>query len=59
MADRIFVMSTRPGRILREIEIDLPRPREISMMRSPEFAECVNGLRDVLFGAESGVLESV
>ncbi len=59
MADRIFVMSTRPGRILREIEIDLPRPREISMMRSPEFAECVNNLRDVLFGAEAGVPENV
>ncbi|WP_421996429.1 ABC transporter ATP-binding protein [Reyranella sp.] len=59
MADRIFVMSTRPGRILREIEIDLPRPRAISMMRSLEFADCVNNLRDVLFGAEAEVMEYV
>lgn len=53
MADRVFVMSTNPGRILREIEIDLPRPRAISMMRSAAFADRVNGLRDVLFDAEA------
>ena len=27
LADRIFVMSARPGKIVRTIDLDLPRPR--------------------------------
>lgn len=34
LADRIIVLSTRPGRILAELEIDLPRPRN---RKEPEF----------------------
>lgn len=30
LADRLFVMSHRPGKILREIELDMPRPRSRS-----------------------------
>ncbi len=36
LADRVVVMSSRPGRITEEILIGLPRPREIL---SPEFVE--------------------
>ena len=34
LADRVLVMSTGPGRIESDIEIELPRPRDVS---SPEF----------------------
>jgi NitT/TauT family transport system ATP-binding protein len=36
-ADRIVVMSARPGRIIEEIEVKAPRPRDLSMMTEPEF----------------------
>jgi NitT/TauT family transport system ATP-binding protein len=36
-ADRIIVMSARPGRIIEEIEVNAPRPRDLSMMTEPEF----------------------
>jgi NitT/TauT family transport system ATP-binding protein len=37
LSDRVLVMSARPGRILDDITIDLPRPRQLEIKRSPEF----------------------
>jgi NitT/TauT family transport system ATP-binding protein len=37
LSDRVLVMSARPGRILADIAIDLPRPRELEIKRSPAF----------------------
>lgn len=37
MADRVVVMSRRPGRILADIEIGIPRPREYDVLTTPEF----------------------
>jgi ABC-type nitrate/sulfonate/bicarbonate transport system ATPase subunit len=34
LADRVGVLSPRPGRVVAEIDVDLPRPREVT---SPEF----------------------
>ena len=37
LADRILVMSDRPGRIVAQVAIDLPRPRDLSILATPQF----------------------
>ncbi len=49
MADRIFVFAAKPGRIVDSIEVDLPRPRWMSSMDHPRFAELVERVRHGLF----------
>lgn len=45
LADRIFCMSARPGRIIAERTVDLPRPRELDVIYSHPFADIVAELR--------------
>jgi NitT/TauT family transport system ATP-binding protein len=45
LADRVFVMSARPGRILVERKVELPRPRDLEVTFSTEFQDIVHELR--------------
>jgi NitT/TauT family transport system ATP-binding protein len=45
LADRVFVMSSRPGRIVVERKIDLPRPRDLEVTFTPAFTDIVHELR--------------
>ena len=38
-------MSARPGRIIAEREIDLPRPRDLEVTYTPAFTDIVHELR--------------
>jgi NitT/TauT family transport system ATP-binding protein len=38
LADRVVVMTARPGRISEIIDVDLERPRELAIKRTPRFA---------------------
>lgn len=42
LSDRVIVMTARPGRIKEIIDVDLPRPRDLSLKRTPEFAALVD-----------------
>ncbi len=53
MADSVFIMSARPGRMVGTVEVPLARPRTLDMMRSAAFFGCVNQVRDGLFGREA------
>lgn len=55
LADKVFCMSARPGRIIAEREITLPRPRDLEVTYSPEFADIVHELRSHIKDARSGV----
>jgi NitT/TauT family transport system ATP-binding protein len=48
LADRVAVMSPRPGRIAGVVTVNLPRPRGIEALRAPEFTELVFRARDLL-----------
>jgi NitT/TauT family transport system ATP-binding protein len=45
LADVIFVMSARPGRIVATHRIDLPRPRTLDMTFEPKFVNAVHAIR--------------
>jgi len=45
LADKVFVMSARPGRIVNVHDITLQRPRDLEVMYTPEFTDKVHALR--------------
>jgi NitT/TauT family transport system ATP-binding protein len=55
LADRVVVMSARPGRILAELKVTFPRPRTLDVMGSTEFGRLVSQIRHQL--AVSGALD--
>jgi NitT/TauT family transport system ATP-binding protein len=38
MANRVVVLSARPGRVKADVEIDLPHPRHYKMKTTPQFS---------------------
>jgi NitT/TauT family transport system ATP-binding protein len=52
LSSRVVVMSARPGRITRVIDIDLPRPRTDDTRESERYFELVTEVREALRGGE-------
>ena len=50
LADRVVVMSPRPGRVVDVIEVGLERPRSFDQEGSAEFQRCARRIRDHIFG---------
>jgi NitT/TauT family transport system ATP-binding protein len=54
LADRVVVMSPRPGRVVDVVEVGLSRPRSFDQGGSDEFQRCARRVRDRIFGERSG-----
>ena len=54
LADRIVVMSARPGRIAEVIKVELPRPRTFEDQDDPRFKAYTNAIRKLIFGGQPG-----
>lgn len=50
LADRVLVMSARPGRIKLTVPIDLPRPRDLRIKRTPHFVELETAIWESISG---------
>ena len=48
LADVVFIMSARPGRIAEALPVDLPRPRSFAVTTTPHFGEIVQYVRSQL-----------
>ncbi|CAO4178727.1 ABC transporter ATP-binding protein [Methylorubrum populi] len=55
LADRLLVMTPRPGRILDDIPLDFPRPRDRSLITDPRFTQIKQRCLALLHGAKSGL----
>ena len=49
LADRVVVMTARPGRIARVLTIDLPRPRTMELEFDPRFKAASDEVRSLIF----------
>lgn len=49
LADRIFIMSRRPGRILSEMRVDIERPRDHTVTVTPRFAAIKTAIMELLW----------
>ena len=45
LADRVLVMTPRPGCIMDDVQVKIPRPRALEAMNFPEFAPYVHSIR--------------
>jgi len=52
LADRVYVMSPRPGRVVAELAVPFPRPRHLELVGDPAFARQKSDLLARLRGRE-------
>ncbi|HEX6957726.1 MAG TPA: ABC transporter ATP-binding protein [Ferrovibrio sp.] len=53
LADKVFVMSKRPGKVILSRHVDIPRPRTLDTTFEPHFGAIVHELRDHIHDVRS------
>jgi NitT/TauT family transport system ATP-binding protein len=54
LADRVVVLSARPGRVREVVAVAVPRPRDFGMEARDEFQAAANRIRQLIFGTGRG-----
>ncbi|MBU5472249.1 ABC transporter ATP-binding protein [Roseburia sp. MSJ-14] len=57
LADKIYVMSARPGKVIKEVNVYLPHKRRLELKDTPEFINIRKGINDLLYSANQDVEE--
>lgn len=55
MSDRIVCLGDTPGRVLATVDVDLPRPRNASMIGTDSFQSAAASVRAALAGVDGGL----
>ena len=58
LSSRVAVMSARPGRVTRLVDVDLPRPRGLETRESARYFNLITEVREALRGNERGGAEA-
>ena len=53
LADKIYVMSARPGKMIKRVNVYLPHKRTLDLKDSPEFIKIRKGINDLLYKANT------
>jgi len=48
LSDRVFVLSERPGKLIAQMPVPLPRPRDLAMTSTPAFGELAMQVRSLI-----------
>ncbi len=54
LGDRVGVMSPRPGRLIRMLDVDLPRPRPSDIKRHRRFGELAGEIEELIHSDSTG-----
>jgi NitT/TauT family transport system ATP-binding protein len=57
LSDTVVVLSSRPGRVRSIFTVELPRPRDLSMLSDPEIVDKAMQIRELLGATPKGVGE--
>ncbi len=52
LANKIYVMSARPGRVIKEIQVHLPHKRDLELKDTPEFIQLRKSINEMLYSSE-------
>lgn len=57
LANKVYVMGTHPGRIIKEVGVYLPHKRTLELRDSPEFIKIRKDINDLLYATDNDMEE--